>query len=99
MGNTEGGQMLPEDFCLDWNDEEIKSTVSDFVFISNSTLSTQNKKAAEVGKIIAKDMKDKLGIIVVGGSSRKRSPINKQIGISRIAYQAFSHDVWEGTDS
>ena len=62
MGNTEGEQMLPEDFCLDWNDEEIKSTVSNFVFINNSTLPTQTKKAAEVGKIIAKDMKDKLGI-------------------------------------
>lgn len=99
MGNTESGEMLPEDFCLDWNDEEIKNTVSDFVFISNSTLPTQMKKVAEVGKIIAKELKNKLGIIVVGGSSRKRSTINKQIGIFRIACQAFSRDVWKGTDS
>lgn len=98
MGNTWGGQMLPKDFCLDWNDEEIKNAVSDFVFGSNSTQPTQTKKAAKIGKIITKVLNHKLSIIVVEGSLRKRLSANKQIGMLRIAGQAFSRDVWEGTD-
>ena len=43
-GKYKGGQMLPENFCLDRSDEEIKNTLLDFVFAINSTLPTQTKK-------------------------------------------------------
>ncbi len=92
------GQPLPEDICLELDDDDNKETKLHMLFKKNSILSIKKNEQRLINKTIKKGSQNEFIINVMEGSSNAIPEANKTIGYMTIKGLQLKRDLIKGAD-
>ena len=92
------GQPIPEDICLEVDDNSSDKTKLEIVFKKNDILPLRKTVTKEVNKTIKKGSSENIIINILEGSSNSIPEANKPIGLIQLNGNDFSRDVVKGSD-
>ncbi|MES2619015.1 MAG: Hsp70 family protein [Bacteroidota bacterium] len=92
------GQTLPEDICLEVDDINNNSTLSEVIFSRNSILPLKKTIFKELSRTIRKGSTDSLIINILEGNQAVHPSANKVIGVIEINGNMIASDLVMGSD-
>ncbi len=92
------GQTLPEDICIEVDDLNNNTTISEVIFARNSILPLKKTIFKELSRTIKKGSTDSLIINILEGNQSVHPSANKVIGVIEINGSMLESDLVYGSD-
>ncbi|MDI1234670.1 MAG: Hsp70 family protein [bacterium] len=92
------GQTLPEDICIEVDDMNNNTTISEVIFARNSILPLKKTMFKELSRTIKKGSTDSLIINILEGNQSVHPSANKVIGVIEINGSMLESDLVFGSD-
>lgn len=92
------GQTLPEDICIEVDDLNNNTTISEVIFARNSILPLKKTIFKELSRTIKKGSSDSLIINILEGNQSVHPSANKVIGVIEINGSMLESDLVFGSD-
>ncbi|MBI3232595.1 MAG: hypothetical protein HYZ42_00895, partial [Bacteroidetes bacterium] len=92
------GQTLPEDICIEVDDINNNTTLSEVIFARNSILPLKKTLYKELSRTIKKGSTDNLIINILEGNQAIHPSANKVIGVIEINGNMIDNDLIVGSD-